>query len=136
LRVKSDQFVPKFSHLVIVRAPHLLNMYYPAPALEQELGLPARTLREWANRGMPHRRDERGHIFIHGKDFEIWVEHTRRNQRRPLADDEAFCLKCKGPVIIEQPRRIQHPSGAHLLAGKCPACGTTVNRGVKSDSVR
>lgn len=136
MKGKFDRFLPKFSHLVIVRAPHLLNMYYPAPALEQELGLPARTLRGWANRGMPHRRDDRGHIFIHGQDFGIWVEHSRRNQRQPLADDEAFCLKCKHPVMIERPRRIQHQSGARLLAGNCPECGTTVNRGVKHDSVR
>ncbi len=128
-----NTFTPKFSHSVIVRAPRLLNMYYPAPVLEQELGLPARTLRDWARRRMPHRRDDRGHILIHGTDFGIWVEHTRRSQRQPLADDEAFCLKCKQAVTIQHPRRTTHKSGVQLLKGKCPTCGTTVNRGVKRD---
>lgn len=86
--------VQHFNHLVIMRAPGLLPMLYTPHKLEEELGIPALTIREWIKQGMPHERDERGHLWINGVEFAAWVEQVRtRKLSHHLAPDEAYCLK-------------------------------------------
>jgi len=44
----------RLPHLVIVRAPDLLPMLCSPPELEAELGVPARTIRDWLGQGLPY----------------------------------------------------------------------------------
>ena len=120
----------RLPHTVIVRAPGLLPMLYTPSELEQELHIPARTVREWVDRGLPHQRDARDHIWINGRQLADWVE-TMRRSRSPqrLNADEAFCVNCHRPVKLLSPTPILR--GKHfLLNGKCPDCGKPIYRGV------
>ena len=117
-------------HLVIVRAPGLLPMLYTPRELEQELGVNARTIREWIKQGMPYERDARGHLWINGVALAVWVEQIRTtNQICKLADDEAYCLKCRQAVKLSDPQPLRQAK-LIVLRGTCPTCGTKINRGV------
>lgn len=119
----------RLSHTVIVRTPGLLPMWYTVGELEQELGVPARTLRDWLRLGLPHRRDERGHLWIDGQQFAAWVKEIC--QPRPgwqLNHDEAYCLHCRGPVKLINPTRRRHGNQV-TLKGRCPQCGNAIYRG-------
>lgn len=114
---------------VIVRASSLLPMWYTPAELEQELGVSARTIREWQRRGLPNRRDERGHLWIDGQQFAAWVkEVSRPRPGRRLNPDEAYCLTCRAAVKLINPTRQQHGHQV-TLKGRCPQCGKAIYRG-------
>lgn len=121
----------KLPHGVIVRAPGLLPMRYRPAELAVELGVPARTIRDWVDRGLPHAHDRRGHLWIEGRAFARWVEAERRaGFGLELADGEAYCLACRRPVALLNPSRTTQGKRA-LLQGACPHCGKPVHRGVR-----
>jgi hypothetical protein len=124
----------KLPHAVIVKAPGLLSMLYSPSELEGELGVPARTIRDWLRWGLPHQRDETGHIWINGQEFAAWVKVIRTAPRRtaPLKDGQAFCLACKAAVTMLDPRRRRNGNRV-LLSGRCPTCGRTIHRGIRDD---
>ncbi len=121
---------------VIWRAPGLLDMLYTPSEMSAELDVPARSIREWVKFGMPHQRDDRGHLWIHGTAFAKWVDETRRGRpRQKLESDEAYCLRCRRRVKLLNPEvctDVKPP----VLSGKCPNCGGTVNRGLWNDLSR
>ena len=123
----------RLPHSVIVRAPGLLPMLYAPSELDHELQMPARTVRCWIDRGLPRQRDERGHIWIDGRQLAAWVEALREAARRSvqqLAEDEAFCVHCHRPVKLINPTHTPH--GKHLLLrGQCPVCQNSIYRGVR-----
>tara|TARA_Y100000590_G_C15746093_1_gene1022083 strand:+ start:4932 stop:5120 length:189 start_codon:yes stop_codon:yes gene_type:complete len=41
---------------------------------------------------------------------------------------EAYCLKCKGPHEIKDPKEITLKNGRAATQGKCGACGSKVFR--------
>lgn len=117
-------------HSVIVKAPGLLPMLYTPSELEDELGIPSRTIRDWINSGAPHQRDNRGHIWVNGVEFAQWVEIMRKSKpsQVKMGNDEAYCLRCRKPVKLLNSQQKQR--GKHiLLTGDCPECGCTINRG-------
>jgi hypothetical protein len=119
-------------HSVIVRAPGLLPMLYTLSELEEELGVPARTLHDWLARGMPHKRDARCRIWIDGSQLVAWVETVRvvRSKRSKLNPDEAYCFRCHKPAKLVVSS--MQPQGKQaLLQGTCPECGTTIHRGIR-----
>jgi uncharacterized protein with PIN domain len=116
-------------HGVIVRAPGLLPMWYTPAELEQELGVSARTIRDWQRLGLPNRRDERGHLWIDGRQFATWVKEVRRpRSAQRLNPDEAYCLTCRQAVKLINPTRQQHGHQV-TLQGRCPHCGNAIYRG-------
>jgi len=123
----------KLPHAVIVGAPGLLPMLYRPTELAEDLHVPARTIREWTGKGMPHQRDRRGHIWINGTEFFQWVETMRQPVHTGgLGPNEAYCVRCNRPVQLVDP--VLHTAGVSpLLQGSCPHCGATVNRGVRDD---
>jgi hypothetical protein len=129
----SVRITHKLPSSVIVRSSALLDMLYSPNELADELVVPARSIREWITKGLPYQRDRRGHLWVSGRELYQWVETTRSVRPRcPLGSDEAFCLRCRRRVKLVNPivsDRVTPP----LLTGTCPHCGTTVNRGVKSD---
>jgi hypothetical protein len=78
----------RLPHGVIVRAPGLLPMRYKTRELAEELSISTRTIRRWARRGMPHQRDSRDHIWVHGEEFAVWVEDQRCARRGPKLDPD------------------------------------------------
>jgi uncharacterized protein with PIN domain len=110
-------------------------MLYSSKELGEELGIPARTIRQWIDLGMPHRRDERNHIWISGREFAQWVEQVRAARKpTPLSRDQAFCLYCKQAVRLVETHRIRRGK-LTLIQGVCPTCGRTINRGGHRDQV-
>ena len=88
-------------HAVIVRAPGLLPMLYRPSELAQDMEVPETTLRDWFGRGLPHQRDERGHIWINGQEFAAWVKACRKSPlSQKMAEDEAYCFRCQQPVKL------------------------------------
>jgi hypothetical protein len=122
----------KLPHSVIVRAPGLLPMLYTLSELEEELGVPARTLHDWLDRGMPHQRDARFHIWMDGRQLAIWVQTVRaaRSKRPRLNPDEAYCFRCHKPAKLVV-SVVQSQGKQALLQGNCPECGTAIHRGIR-----
>jgi integrase len=72
---------------------------YRTRELAEELGVATQTVVMWAKNGVPHQRDRKGHIWIYGKAFATWVESQRGTRsRKRMADDHAYCSRCKKPV--------------------------------------
>ena len=115
----------------VIRAPGLLPMLYTPSELADELGLTAPTIRDWLSRGLPHQRDDHGRLWINGAEFAAWLAQALLSARpRRLAESEAYCLKCRQSVKLDDP--VCRVNGkATLLSGKCPTCGTAVFRGVR-----
>jgi hypothetical protein len=124
---------PRFSRLMIVKAPGLLPMLYTPAELAEEMGVAAFTVREWANCGLPHTRDETGHIWISGTEFSAWVANNRpirKGQR--LAPGQAYCLSCRKAVELSETTRSLRNKHV-ILSGICPICGRKINRGGRLD---
>jgi hypothetical protein len=120
----------KLSHSVIVKSPGLLPMLYTVGELVETLGVVDRTLRGWLVLGAPHTRDNRGHIWIHGREFAGWVAEIQKPKREQrLEDNEAFCLRCKEIVGMLDPKTVPMRGKLLRIRGKCPQCGCTINRG-------
>lgn len=119
----------KLPHSLIVRAPGLLPMLYTPNEIADELGISVRSVREWLEHGLPHQRDARKRIWIEGRQLAAWVVATKQiHVGQPLGDDEAYCFKCRKPVKLLNPESVLRGKRA-LLSGKCPACGSLINRG-------
>ena len=121
----------RLPHLVIVRAPGLLPMWYSLRELAKELGISVRSIRVWLDQGLPCRRDERGHLWIDGRQCAAWVKavHAQRS-RQPLQTNEAYCLCCRRPVTLVNPSLIRHGK-QRLLRGNCSECGHIVCRAAR-----
>jgi hypothetical protein len=121
-------YQPRLPRVAIVKAPGLLPMWYSPAELGTDSGVPVRTLREWLQHDLPHRRDDTGHIWIDGIVFASWIRTKRLDARRPLESNEAYCLRCRKPVILESTSQTQRGKQL-LLQGTCPECGSGINRG-------
>ena len=124
----------KIPHIVIVKAPGLLNMMYKASELAEDLTIPESTLRDWLEAGAPHHRDSREHIWIRGTEFAGWVESMRKTRaKQPLADDQAYCFRCRKVVNIENVEIRKNIGKLIHFKGICPDCGCKINRGGRSE---
>jgi hypothetical protein len=116
-------------HSVIVRAPGLLPMLYRPSELAEELNVSSAVVRDWVEKGLPHQRDQRGHIWIDGRQVAEWVTVTRQKPTRSkLAEGQAYCFRCCQAVELHDPITQQHGKQI-LLSGVCPQCGGVINRG-------
>lgn len=121
----------KIPQAAIVRAPTLLPMMYRTDELAHDLCVERQTVIRWAQHGAPHRRDGRGHIWIHGRLLASWIESRRKSvSRKEVPADHGYCFRCGGLVRMENIRR-RPRANMILLSGKCPFCGGRVNRGSK-----
>lgn len=114
-----------------MRAGGLLDMMYSPEDLEWETGIEARRVREVLLRiGIPHVRDSAGRLWIRGGEFAAWVKVFDKQKKVPLAEGEAYCLRCNQPRPMLNPQRVKGYA-AVLLQDKCPVCGATINRAVR-----
>ena len=107
-------------------------MFYKTRELAEDLGIDLQTIIRWAQNGAPHKRDRKGHIYIHGQLFASWIESQRKARyRKHVPEDHGYCLSCNELVAMEgiTQRRI---ANLILLTGTCPGCGGAVNRGSKN----
>lgn len=125
----TKRLIPREAKL---KARGLLNMLYKPSEVAEELGVDKTAIyKRWLPAGLPHTRDEHGHIWIHGPTAYQWMVDNK-SRSAVLKDDEAWCLHCKRPVPLVNPTPVVH-GALKLLKAACPKCGRTVNRGVKHD---
>ncbi len=116
-----------------LRANGLLDMLYTPAELADELGLKQpEVYHKLLPAGLPHSKDDIGHVWLHGPEVAHWVRELKV-ERKPMAVDEAYCLRCRAVVPLVHPKRIQRGKFT-LLQATCPTCGATINRGIKGKS--
>jgi hypothetical protein len=117
-------------HTAIVKSPGLLPMLYKVSEIAEELHVNERTLRDWLTSGAPHQRDERNNLWVNGRLFAEWVQ-AQRKPKKPahLADNQAYCLRCKAVVELTNPEIIPIKGKLINIKGSCPQCGCVINRG-------
>jgi len=120
----------KLPHSAIVKSPGLLPMLYNVRELAQAVGVVERTLRDWLANGAPHVRDERGHLWIHGREFARWVASQRRPARKSkLKDNQAYCMHCREVVEILEPKTEMVRGKLTHTRGNCSRCNRAIHRG-------
>ena len=119
---------PRITKRVRDRIRRLLHMEYRPSEVADLLGIHKDTVcRGWAPAGMPHRRDERGEIWIVGTDLAAWLREMLDKPSVKLAEGEAFCLRCQKAVRLGDVSR-EPAQRAVLVRGSCPQCGSGVAR--------
>ena len=114
-----------------VRASALLDMLYTPSELAEELCLDVRHVyKTLIPAGLPHTRDDTGHLWLHGPEVARWLSGLK-SSRRPLAPNEAYCMKCRDTVTMVNPKRVKTATFI-LLKATCPKCQSKINRGLKS----
>ena len=120
----------RLPHAVIVKAPGLLPMLYKVSELAVELHLPERTLRDWLEKGAPHKRDQHGQIWVYGPEFSLWVAGMHKPKReKKLTKNQAYCFRCNQIVDMQNASSRSIKGKLIMTKGVCPQCGCTINRG-------
>ena len=123
---------PLLKHTHIIKLGRILDMLYKPGEIADEIGVTQDTVyRSYLPAGLPHTRDTKGNVWIHGPAFVAWARETismRKSKRAGLLDDHAWCMKCNRPVRLNQPRVKIVNRYLELLQAPCPGCGRTVNR--------
>ncbi len=123
-----SRLIPKSAKL---RVKGLLDMLYTAEELAVELNMDPRLITNTLiPEGLPHTKDEKERIFLHGPAVQAWVNNLRAIKSN-LRTDEVYCLGCRKVVSLVKPRRVRQ-ANLVLLKARCPECGSKVNRGVKA----
>lgn len=122
---------PLLKHTQIIRLSRILNMMYKPAELASEINVTPDTIyRSYLPAGLPHTRDRFG-IWIYGPAFVSWAKQTvalHSRKRAPLPEDQAWCMKCNGPVALCSPKIVYANRVIEILQSRCPACSTIINR--------
>ena len=135
MMTKNKPFVtPILKREQIIRLGRLIHMEYRPSEIADLLGVHVDTVRRsYLQAGCPHRRDEHGHIWIIGTAFRSWAEEViaerKRKTSQPMAEDEAWCMKCNKRIKITNPNIKPVNHYLELVQTVCEACGSIVNRG-------
>jgi hypothetical protein len=120
----------RFLRVHLIKLARLLDMMYRPAEIAEELGVTSDTVyRSYLPGGCPFERDKIGDIWIHGVSFAAWVRavHERKGGT-PLAEGQAWCLRCRRPVALVKPK-LRHTSRyTKIYQGRCETCGAKVNR--------
>jgi len=103
------------------RLPQLLDMLYTPAEIADVLHFGRRQFyRVYVPAGSPHQRAENGHLWVNGALFRQW--YLEQYPKVHIAENEVYCLTCKGPVSIFQPETRQKSTYVYQ-ASICPNCG-------------
>jgi hypothetical protein len=123
-----SRLIPKSAKL---RTVGLLDMFYTPEELAAELNMNTRLVQDiLIPEGMPHKKDKKGRLFLHGPQVQAWIASMRAKLPH-LEADQVYCLGCRKVVPLVKPRRVRKGSLV-LLQARCPECGARVNRGAKA----
>ena len=125
---------PIFKHQHIVKLSRLMDMLYKPSEIAEEIGVSVDTVyRSYLPAGLPYLEQD-GQFWIHGPAFIAWARGTisqRKNKRKGMDEDHAWCMKCNRPVMMNRPRAVYQNHYMRILQSACPHCGCKVNRAVK-----
>ena len=123
---------PLLKHCHIVKLGRILNMMYRPSEIAEEIGVITDTVtRSYLPAGLPHERDAQGNVWIHGPAFVAWAKETiarKKSQRAGLPEGHAWCMHCKRPVRMIDPKVRTTTRYLEIMQSTCPSCGTSVNR--------
>ncbi len=108
------------------------NRCYSAPALAATFSVHPNTVGVWLRKeGLSVALiDEKRPQMMRGSEIRIWLKKWQNKRRWKCADDEMFCLGCKGPRRIKAGTfRIVSSNSQKIMAqGDCVECGRTLCR--------
>jgi len=114
---------PRISHRQALKLGRLLAMEYRPTELAREIGCHRSTIYDcYIPNGAPHRRDEKGHLWIVGTEFAAWARATIQRRKLEMRKGQAFCMRCKRIVTMQGPISEREVKSALLLHGTCPQC--------------
>jgi hypothetical protein len=120
------------SHSVIVKTPGLLPMLYRAREIGEELEISTTIIHGWIKNGLPYSRDSRGHIWINGQELAVWIrKQNAKPKKGKMKPQEAYCMRCRRIVQIENPHIGNIYGKKAILSGNCPSCAGRINRGIQ-----
>lgn len=116
--------------VAVLRAARLLDMMYKPSEIAQELKINKRSIYDiLIPLGLPHERDEHGHIWLHGITVREWLQKATRGPKHKLSVDEMFCLRCFTSRSFKEARLVRDGKMVRAQA-TCPVCRSTMNKGV------
>ena len=120
----------RFERKHLIRLSRLMNMMYKPSEIADLFGVTAETVyRSYLPGGCPFERDKDGIIWIHGVSFADWVQSvTVQKKMTRLEDGQAWCLRCRGAVKLNNPRLRFTSRYVKIYQGKCETCGAKINR--------
>lgn len=132
MRKKDHIPVPALKHQHIIKLGRIMDMLYKPSEIAEEIGVSVDTVyRSYMPAGCPYIEDEHKRYWIHGPAFVAWARQTisqRKRNRYPLAENQAWCMKCNRPVEMKRARPVHQNRYMVILQSTCPHCRTKVNR--------
>lgn len=104
------------------RSMRLIDMEYKPSEIAAELNSNVRHILHLVSAGAPARKDESGHVWIHGENFAQWLEDAapkndaEENSRPAVAENECYCLQCRKITVFTVTKR-----KGSVIHGTCPA---------------
>lgn len=110
------------------RLARLLHMEYTPRELARELECSPRQIQRAIAAGCPHRAINT-RCWVVGDDFAAWYVERITTQKRPLRQDQAYCLHCRIPVPLGDVVHIAPVrEGVERLSSVCPQCSSSIHR--------
>jgi len=109
------------------RLRRLLHMEYTVTELSQELGCKRRVIERAIEAGVPH-RVAGNRTWIVGDVFADWWYSRLPQRKTELAEDEAYCLRCRGARKFRVEEVHPNSPGVERVVGECEECGAKVHR--------
>jgi len=111
------------------------NRIYKSPELAKDLDVCGTTIWNYRKKGLPVINPGESPPYFLGKDVKIFLTDLLKSQKRPLRDDEFWCVKCRDRVI-PKPNSVKLKAlGNYIdandafmfqLIAKCPFSGTLI----------
>ena len=114
----------KIGHAFMRRTYRILDMEYKPSELAEEFGGSKDQVLRLIQAGAPARKDGQGHYWIHGPAFVQFLINSipyRRWDKKPMAQNECFCVACHQVVHFTEVRRVRN-----MIYGNCPKGHKTV----------
>jgi len=118
----------KFTQPQRARLGRLLHMEYTPRELARELECSPRQILRAVEAGCPHRAVG-NRTWIVGDAFAAWYAERVAQRKRPLRQNQAYCLHCRAPVPLGDDLTVT-PSreGVERVSSTCPRCGSPIHR--------
>ncbi len=117
-------------------ARELLDMLYKPAELARELFVEKPAVYEWTRNGMPHKKDDKGRLWVHGIKAGEWVlfQSTKRQKEKiAIPQGMIFCMKCQKPTKYKNAKHEYLTSGRIMVKAICTICGMQVRQFRKSE---